>query len=238
MAGIVLPGDVTEATGRGTRQITDGIFHSTKCGVECHGEVLSRSKVYAPRLGDEVLGVVVRKNLGDFAILDLHSHKALLSLVAFNGATKRSKPQLEVGNVIYCRVEKLAADGEDTIVTCVDPKSRKGWQTGEVMYGPREEGGCTVDLGTVAFAERLQQHKKGIALDKDQKSVTIAYLLKKLRKCGLAHELSIGANGVAWVKGKTPTETMRIMLILGRSHLCGSEAEIQILFQQILANGG
>lgn len=238
MAGIVLPGDVTEATGRGTRKDAGGSFLSTMCGVVRYGEVLSRSKVYVPTVGDEVLGVVVRKNLGDFAILDLHTHQALLPLVAFNGATKRSKPQLELGNVIYCRVEKLAAEGQDTLVSCVDPKSRKGWQTGEVMYGTREDGGCTVDLGTIAFAERLQEHKKGIALNKDQYSGTIAYLLKKLRKCGLAHELFIGANGIAWVKGKTPTETMRIMLILERSHLCGSEAEIQVLFQQIMAQGG
>jgi exosome complex component RRP40 len=56
---------------------------------------------------------------------------AILNRLAFEGATKRNKPELKVGDVIYCRVS-LAHRDLDTELTCISSTSnKKSWSSGE-----------------------------------------------------------------------------------------------------------
>jgi len=61
---------------------------------------------------------------------------ALLSRLGFEGASKRNKPELKVGDVVYCRIA-LAHKDLDTEVTCVmGSGSKKEWSSGETVLLP------------------------------------------------------------------------------------------------------
>ena len=58
---------------------------------------------------------------------------ALLHRLGFEGATKRNKPELKIGDVVYCRVSLAHAD-LDTEVTCTTTSGiKKEWSSGETV---------------------------------------------------------------------------------------------------------
>ena len=72
--------------------------------------VNSHSKRYVASRNENVLGVVVAK-AGDLFRVDIGtSQPASLSYMAFEGATKRNRPNVNIGDVIYakvCRFQRL-----------------------------------------------------------------------------------------------------------------------------------
>ena len=53
--------------------------------------------------------------------------------MGFEGATKRNKPELKIGDVVYCRVS-LAHKDLETELTCISASgSKKGWSSGEAV---------------------------------------------------------------------------------------------------------
>ena len=86
----------------------------------------------------------------------LSGNSAYLSRLGFEGATKRNKPELKPGEVIYCRVQ-MASKGLDTELTCIATGgiSKKEWSTGESVYGALN-GGQLIKLST-GFCRSLLQ---------------------------------------------------------------------------------
>jgi len=59
---------------------------------------------YRAQVNDIVLGIVVQKN-AEFFTVDINADcYANLSTQEFQGATKRDKPRLEEGTLVYCKV--------------------------------------------------------------------------------------------------------------------------------------
>ncbi len=95
--------------------------------------------------------------------------------IEFNGATKRNKPNLKLGDTIYAKVagvNKFTAP----VLTCKSKACKKDWTSGESTYGELKTG-LTLNLppGTI---ERLKQDK------------TIFEQLKR----HVSFEVSLGAN--------------------------------------------
>ena len=73
------------------------------------GEVIiywvnSHLKRYVANRGENVIGVVMAK-AGDVFRVDIGtSQPATLSYMAFEGATKRSRPNVNVGDIVYAKV--------------------------------------------------------------------------------------------------------------------------------------
>ena len=66
--------------------------------------VQAAGRRYIPAVGDVVVGVVSDRN-AEFYRVQLHaSAVATLPVLAFDGATKRNKPNLVVGSVVFARV--------------------------------------------------------------------------------------------------------------------------------------
>ena len=85
-------------------------------------------------------GVVTAKT-ADFFKLDINAPApGVLPSIAFNGATKRNRPNLNIGAVVYCRVLSAHKD-LDTQLTCEWPETKKGWSTGEVYLCNLTNGG-------------------------------------------------------------------------------------------------
>ena len=72
--------------------------------------------------------------------------KATLNVLAFDGASKRNKPDLAVGALVYARVESTDKDLEAEL-TCKAPEgsaNKKDWVSGEAEYGELKGGGTTL----------------------------------------------------------------------------------------------
>lgn len=100
---------------------------------------------------------MIEDKAGDFYKVNILSGTScLLSRLGFEGATKRNKPELKVGDVVYCRVQ-LAHRDLDTELTCIAAGgvSKKEWSSGESVYGALN-GGQLIKLST-GFCKNLLQ---------------------------------------------------------------------------------
>uniref|UniRef100_A0A663F292 Ribosomal RNA-processing protein 40 n=1 Tax=Aquila chrysaetos chrysaetos TaxID=223781 RepID=A0A663F292_AQUCH len=78
---------------------------------------------YVPVKGDHVIGIVTAK-AGDVFKLDVGgSEQASLSYLAFEGATKRNRPNVQVGDLIYGQFLVANKDMEPEMV-CIDSSGR------------------------------------------------------------------------------------------------------------------
>lgn len=99
----------------------------------------------------------------------------MLDSVEFNGATKRNKPNLKVGDVIYAKVasvNKFMAP----VLTCKSKTCKKDWTSGESTYGDFKAG-----LDLTVHPQVLEQ----LRADRS--------VYEQLKKY-LSFEVAIGAN--------------------------------------------
>jgi exosome complex component RRP40 len=66
--------------------------------------VLTAQTRYVPAVGDSVVGIVTDKGAEHYRVRLHATGNAILPLLAFDGASKRNKPNLAVGAVVYARV--------------------------------------------------------------------------------------------------------------------------------------
>lgn len=81
-----------------------------------------------------MLGVVTAR-LADYYRVDIGTaHTAVLPTLAFEGATKRNKPNLQPRTLVYCRVAMANRDMEAEL-ECVNPTTGKADGFGELKGG-------------------------------------------------------------------------------------------------------
>jgi hypothetical protein len=97
----------------------------------------------------------------------------LLPPLSFNSATKRNRPILKFGDVLFCKV--LSVEEGVVILTC-DDGSRKDYLSPDTLYGVLSGGFLLPDLTM-----------------KD---------VKRMGKEGRKIEAAVGGNRAAWVKGE------------------------------------
>eukprot|EP00934_Nitzschia_sp_Nitz4_P008067 Nitzschia sp. Nitz4//scaffold6_size259037//204558//205361//NITZ4_001108-RA/size259037-processed-gene-0.35-mRNA-1//1//CDS//3329556995//8057//frame0 len=164
--------------------------------------VRRNGKRYHPYVGDRVVGIVEERVHNDCGgdVYRVHiggPHPALLNNLHFDGSTKRNKPQLSPGMLVYARVDRLSGC-EDPKLSCqLGPNDggipRKDWMTNEAIYGELR-GGTAVHI-PLALARQL--------LDPD--NATLAELKKSI-----VFELCIGVNGWLWIHSTRPEYTILI----------------------------
>jgi exosome complex component RRP40 len=169
-----------------------GAVHATLPGLLCHLPpqryfVLASHRRYSPAIGDTVVGIV-RERAGEHYRVRLHGTAlAQLPLLAFDGATRRNKPSLGLGALVFCRVAACSAHMEPELTCCAPagaPGGRKDWVTGQGVFGELR-GGRLVHVST-GLARRLLD--PGCAL--------LAAFARHF-----AFEAAVGVNGLVWVGG-------------------------------------
>lgn len=169
--------------------------------------IQQNTKRYIPSLEDRVVGIVEDRIGSDGAGGDLYRiniggpHPALLSSLSFEGATKRNKPHLSSGVLLYARVSQIFRNGMmmDPVLSCqVGPHDigvhRKDWMTNEGTYGELK-GGTVMKVSLGLARELLRPHN--IVLD-------------ELAHHGIAFELAVGVNGYVWIHSTQPQYTICI----------------------------
>ncbi|KAH8662104.1 hypothetical protein BX600DRAFT_465579 [Xylariales sp. PMI_506] len=153
---------------------------------------------YIPAVGDLVIGTV-HHSAADFYYVTLsdYTSNAILPQLAFEMATKKTRPNLAAGALVYARVS-LANRHMDPEMECVSPTTGKadglGPLTGGMLYN--------ISLG---MARRLLMRKSV-----EEGRVVV---LEELGSAGLAFETAVGRNGKIWVN----SESIKTVLVVGRA---------------------
>ncbi|OQR69898.1 exosome complex component RRP40-like [Tropilaelaps mercedesae] len=148
----------------------------------------SHVKKYWPARGDCVVGCILQKVGDNFRVNIWGPEPATLSAFAFEGATKRNRPNLKPGDLIYCQVIS-AHPAMEAEVVCVNSYGRRG------SLGILESETSTLVTLPLEVVHML--------LFKDCPLLTT--LGKKIQ-----YEIAIGQNGKVWVNGATVERTMSI----------------------------
>jgi exosome complex component RRP40 len=181
--------------------------------------VESNQRRYIPYVNDVVVGVVVDRVGGDhYRVAIGAATPALLPLLAFEGATKRNRPHLAPGHVVYARVTQVPTPQRfaETELSCQAPGSAKSWTSGEAIFG-RLAGGTLFRISLAAARQMIRQD---------------APVLQQLGK-QLVFELAIGMNGIVWVKGRTTRTTILVRHAIQHG-IRSSPTEARRLVRQLL----
>lgn len=109
-------------------------------------------ELYVPREGDAVIGVVERRFGGEslrerqvtedkYELRINAQRKGHLGTLEFEGATKRSRPNIKVNGLIYCRIKRIPQLLQYQL-TCISAKNKKEWTTGEALYRELKGKSC------------------------------------------------------------------------------------------------
>lgn len=129
-----------------------------------------------------------------FANISEYSPNASLPNLSFEGATKKTRPQLAPGALIYARVT-LANKHMDPELECVSASTGKSEGLGPLT------GGMIFKV-SLAMARRLMLSKPA-----EQGALVI---LEELGGAGVPFEIAVGRNGKVWVDSKNVKTTLAI----------------------------
>ncbi|KAK0387932.1 hypothetical protein NLU13_4177 [Sarocladium strictum] len=136
---------------------------------------------YVPRAGELVIGTVQRSTADAyFVTLTDYTAPALLPHLSFESATKKTRPILAAGALVYARVS-LAHRHMDAEIECVSSSTGKADGLGPLT------GGMVFNV-SLGMARRLMM-PKGSGL----------VVLEELGNAGLQFETATGRNGKFWV---------------------------------------
>ncbi|KAJ5749810.1 hypothetical protein N7533_006838 [Penicillium manginii] len=152
---------------------------------------------YIPTTNDLVIAQVHHSSIDYFhCIVTPHTAQALLGQLSFEGATKKTRPMLKGGDLVYARVSSVGVGaGAEVEITCVNPATGKAEPGG---LGPLT-GGMVFDIST-GFSARLIRASSSSADHGDAIDglVVLAELGKKLESLG-GFEIAVGRNGKVWI---------------------------------------
>ncbi|KAK1175669.1 exosome complex component RRP40 [Acipenser oxyrinchus oxyrinchus] len=181
--------------GPGLRRDGEDVF-VCKSGILRHKEpnlywIDLQQRRYVPAKGESVIGIVTAKS-GDVFKVDVGgSEQASLSYLAFEGATKRNRPNVQVGDLVYAQFIIANKDMEPELV-CIDSCGRAN---GMGVFG----------AGGLLFKVSLGLVRKLLSPQSE--------IVKDLEKI-FPFEMVIGLNGRIWVKAKTTQQTLIVANIL------------------------
>ena len=146
-----------------------------------------------------------------------HTPYASLGQLSFEGATKKTKPNLQPGALVYARVV-LANRHMDPELECVSSTTGKADGLGPLVGG-------TVFTVSLGLARRLLMSKS-----REEGKVEVLELLASTEGGGLVFETAVGRNGKVWVN----SESTRTVVVVGRALQATDEGNLDVDQQQKL----
>ncbi|KAF8842128.1 hypothetical protein BDN67DRAFT_989283 [Paxillus ammoniavirescens] len=150
--------------------------------------VEGNSRRYVPAPQESVIGTVTGRS-GEGWRVDIGSaHPASLDGLAFEGATKRNKPNLKVGSLLYARVSLAHKDMEPEL-ECFDAQTHKAEGFGELKGG---------------FVTQCSLQMSRLLLDSK-------HFLLPLLGSRFPLEAAVGMNGRIWISTKEVKQTIAVV---------------------------
>lgn len=167
-------------------------------------------KRYIPNVEDTVVGIMVDRR-SEMFILDIGGPAfASLPILAFEGATRRNIPNLQVGAAVYARVVNAHRDS-DPELSCTDASGKSAG------FGPLK-GGYIFECST-GLARGLLSRPTPPVLEVLGKS--------------LSFEIAVGLNGRVWVNAPKVATTITVSNAIQNSEFL-SPAQQQIMATKLL----
>ncbi|PYH40557.1 exosome non-catalytic core subunit RRP40 [Aspergillus saccharolyticus JOP 1030-1] len=154
---------------------------------------------YIPTANDLVIAQIHHSSPDYFhCMITPQAPHAVLGQLSFEGATKKTRPMLKQGDLVYARVLSTGLGaGAEVELACVNPATGRAEPGG---LGPLN-GGMVFDVST-GMAARLMKASSSSTGEHQQEGVAGLVVLdelgKKLEKAG-GFEIAIGRNGKVWV---------------------------------------
>ncbi|KAI4241846.1 MAG: hypothetical protein LQ352_007373 [Teloschistes flavicans] len=149
---------------------------------------------YIPQPNDVIIATVHHSSTDYFhCSLTPYTSLALLPHLAFESATKKTRPQLSSGGLIYARVIS-ASKFQDPEIACFNPSTGKSEGMGEL------KGGMVFEV-SLGFARQL-------LLNKSREEGGLAVLEEVGDQ--FAFEIAVGRNGRVWVRAESVKETLLV----------------------------
>lgn len=149
-----------------------------------------------------------------YASITDYTAYATLNQLSFEGATKKTRPQLTQGSLVYARIT-LANKHMDPEIECVSSSTGKSEGLGPLIGGMIFK----VSLG---MARRLMLGNAPVQGDLG--------VLRDFSNAGLTFELAVGRNGKVWVDSKS----IKITMAIGRAIQETDERKLHISQQSQL----
>lgn len=201
VGAVVLPGDLIilePPTGKSRTLLGPGLRDQNGKIVACKAGVLKKKtntfwvdatqKRYIPIKGETVIGIVVQK-AGDIFRIDIGASEcAVISYLAFEGATKKNRPDVHVGDLVFGRLLVAYKDFESELI-CVDSMGKKqklGVLSGGFAFN------CSINL-----TRRLRSPECPL----------IASIQKHIQ---VAVEIVAGMNGRIWINAKRERDIIAV----------------------------
>jgi exosome complex component RRP40 len=147
--------------------------------------VEGNSRRYVPAVQEPVVGIVSARQ-GEGWRVDIGSaHQASLDGLAFEGASRRNRPNLKVNSLVYARVSLAHKDMEPEL-ECFDAQTRKAEGFGELKEG---------------FLVRCSLKMSRNLLDPN-------YFLLPLLGSRFPLDAAVGMNGRVWISAKEVKQTI------------------------------
>ena len=209
--------------------------------------VRSNCKRYVPSSGDRVIGIV-EERFGDCYKVNIFGpNPGILPVLAFEGATKRNKPNLQPGSLVYCRVVSDYTKMMDPELSCKVEQGaglqRKDWMTDESTYGvlggihgqaannSSAVGGNSTSTGqNINISNSSENSNSNVHGTCIRVSMGLARELLKPKNLvlndlgsSLPYEIAIGVNGMIWVDSTCSQHTILICNAIKNSEVMTPE---------------
>ncbi|CCJ28423.1 unnamed protein product, partial [Pneumocystis jirovecii] len=180
---------------------------------------------YTPVIGDSVIGQVMVKHAEGYKVDLCGTRLGQLGALAFENVTRKSRPNLQVGALIYARV--IYADKEiEPEIECTDGTDEKSSIFGELKGGFLIHG-----LSRSLCQKYIIQHIiinliKYRILDKNHP------LLSTLG-ASIPFEVAVGSNGRIWIHSKHVGITIALVQAIKKSESLNDNDIIKICRETI-----
>ncbi|KAL3771449.1 hypothetical protein ACHAW5_000104 [Stephanodiscus triporus] len=219
-----------------------GMISSSSTAAAAAGGGRGRIAIANVGVGDRVIGIVEdqRASADYYRVNVFGSHPALLHVLGFEGATKRNRPTLEPGSLVYCRVVRGFGGGRmDGEVSC--KVGGGGGDCGKSMYNCNrsddnhrddyddddDDGGAArkdwmTNEGTYGPLVGGTSFRVPLGLARELLLPKNA-VLDALDKSGVPFEIAVGTNGVVWVNAPEPRITIMIVNAIKNSEVMAED---------------
>lgn len=195
--------------------------------VPVHGwYVESARRRYVPCEGDRVIDQVTNRGAESYTVTLFSAHHASLPVLSFEGASRRNRPHLEIGALVYARIES-AEPWTEPVLSCIDPVHNKADGMGELKVAQEP------DLSMVWQ----------VSLPLAQSLLRPNHTLLPSVSRHFAFEAAIGMNGLVWTRASRAEHVAALGRILAaaddacRQHALAGDASPTSLHKRIGERG-
>lgn len=209
LPGETIPTDLLPPSKKGTLTLGPGVRHVPPSEIIATNAGLLKTDTrkaaiwiehdtgrYIPAVGELVVAQIHHSATDLFyCMIAAQSINATLAHLSFEGASRKTRPQLKPGDLVYARISR-AVKGEDVELECVSPSTGKAEGLGQL------KDGMTFAV-SIPFARRLMMPGGAGGIN----------LLESLGE-KLNFEIAVGRNGVVWIHAETIPSTLTVGRLL------------------------